>query len=258
MNQNPFDIFEEKNNLEELLADLTNLSTKTKDELLITCNQQIKELSKKIKILSFKAYCDIMTTIALNSKELKQTGLAIEDLVFENNKRIYNRTYWETIYRPNNQNLVADCYLLDVNNLKLTNDNYGHQKGDFVISKTAIIANDFGTTIRLGGDEFLLIVTEKKEEFKAFLEKHQDELPFSYGLSIKTANKPFSLVLAEADKAMYNYKRKFKNLHNFNDCKGYSATKSLDDKIREEEKDEIEIENQNQIEEYNSFIDLFS
>ena len=63
--------------------------------------------------------------------------------------------------------LKADCgkglfVLLDINNLKTVNDNYGHGEGDKHIKAGAKIINDsfspFGTCYRIGGDEFFVVI----------------------------------------------------------------------------------------------------
>lgn len=51
--------------------------------------------------------------------------------------------------------------MLDIDDFKLVNDNYGHKKGDLVLKEIAIIlkentrGNDF--VARYGGEEFLLV-----------------------------------------------------------------------------------------------------
>ena len=51
---------------------------------------------------------------------------------------------------------------IDMNGLKLANDNYGHNAGDTLIKTFANVFREafagIGTTIRVGGDEFLAIV----------------------------------------------------------------------------------------------------
>jgi diguanylate cyclase (GGDEF)-like protein len=57
--------------------------------------------------------------------------------------------------------------MLDLNNLKLINDNYGHEKGDMAIIRLChIICEIFvhSPVFRVGGDEFVVIV--KNEDYK--------------------------------------------------------------------------------------------
>ena len=59
------------------------------------------------------------------------------------------------------------CVVLDVNNLKLCNDRYGHHEGDKIISDAAeCIQNAFGglgKCFRIGGDEFSVLIQNKQK-----------------------------------------------------------------------------------------------
>lgn len=59
------------------------------------------------------------------------------------------------------------CVVLDVNNLKLCNDRYGHHEGDKIISDAAeCIQNAFGglgKCFRIGGDEFSVLIQNKEK-----------------------------------------------------------------------------------------------
>ncbi len=60
-----------------------------------------------------------------------------------------------------NESGKATCIMIDINDLKKTNDTYGHRFGDELIRETAeLIRKQFSGTAdvyRIGGDEFLLI-----------------------------------------------------------------------------------------------------
>ena len=57
--------------------------------------------------------------------------------------------------------------MLDLDDFKLYNDTYGHEVGDLVLKTTAdVIRKNIrrsDTLIRYGGDEFLLILPDRKE-----------------------------------------------------------------------------------------------
>ncbi|MGR5154912.1 GGDEF domain-containing protein, partial [Photobacterium swingsii] len=70
---------------------------------------------------------------------------------------------------------------IDLNNFKLINDNYGHEKGDEVLKLTADIIHRFfrygDVVIRLGGDEFLIFSNiEIKAKFERRLTRVNREL----------------------------------------------------------------------------------
>ncbi|SFG79809.1 GGDEF domain-containing protein [Oribacterium sp. WCC10] len=142
---------------------------------------------------------------------------------------------------------IAVC-LLDLDNFKFINDNYGHETGDYVIEELGksimkclnlkpdsleVIhdlsnnANDyFG---RLGGDEFFIILRKNvtSETVCTFVEKLKKEVEqiqikdnyklfFSMGIVMSPPDShDFHEAYANADKALYDSKNKGKNCHTF-------------------------------------------
>jgi diguanylate cyclase (GGDEF)-like protein len=123
------------------------------------------------------------------------------------------------------------CFIvqLDINYLKTVNDEYGHAEGDkHIIAAADCINNSFsgvGECYRTGGDEFIVIaVNSKDEDIKRSLEKleraaekyNQKEIPpvpleLAYGYAEFDPNKD-NLENAEklADERMYAKKRRMK------------------------------------------------
>ena len=80
---------------------------------------------------------------------------------------IYNRTKCNEEFRKLNQSEKDYALVnLDLNGLKTINDSLGHAKGDELLQEFAkILQSSFdgvGDAFRMGGDEFLVIVTEDK------------------------------------------------------------------------------------------------
>lgn len=116
--------------------------------------------------------------------------------------------------------------VVDINNLKKTNDNYGHNVGDELIVHTAKILMDTfktSTTFRIGGDEFTVILTGKDyENYRTVLTKldeacsqdyitvHENKIPISLarGVSVfdPTIDTVYKDVFTKADHAMYLHK----------------------------------------------------
>lgn len=133
----------------------------------------------------------------------------------------YNRKYLELIL-DEQENFKEDGYMtiIDLNDLKYTNDNIGHVVGDKVIvllvSKLKEIEE---TVIRYGGDEFLIISDDGKAIDRALYEmretlwlktfkyhEHSFKVNFSFA-TIKYSNTyNFDLVLSDVDKMMYKDK----------------------------------------------------
>ncbi|MGP1561005.1 MAG: GGDEF domain-containing protein [Helicobacteraceae bacterium] len=85
---------------------------------------------------------------------------------------LYNRKYLEEFVNKNLAEKIEDrqigVMMLDVDHFKMVNDTYGHDIGDEVLKKLAsiiknIIAKD-DYAIRLGGEEFLILINDATEE----------------------------------------------------------------------------------------------
>ena len=145
----------------------------------------------------------------------------------------YNRHYFTRIVkqemdRSRRYGHTIGFMMLDIDRFKEINDRFGHQQGDRILKKVALfLKNQLRTVdkvIRYGGDEFLIILPESKEELENVKErlirqlKKQDVdenmTSFPLSLSIGTAlwkpDKTESLedVLSLADRRMYQEKRK--------------------------------------------------
>lgn len=122
----------------------------------------------------------------------------------------------------------AAIVVLDINNLKKSNDRYGHKAGDDTILHTAkSIRESFrgiGETFRIGGDEFCVICKETPSELVDSALVHLErlliktkqvtnikiELAYGYAFYIKDESESISSIFAQADKAMYAHKAKLK------------------------------------------------
>ncbi len=117
---------------------------------------------------------------------------------------------------------------IDINNLKIMNDKYGHDKGDeMIISFSDIIKNNFRKSdllSRIGGDEFLIIFLDSSEEgfrqslenaFEQFKKKGIENVgipyEFSYGITSYIKGESIDKLIDRADSLMYIDKRKKKN-----------------------------------------------
>ena len=121
--------------------------------------------------------------------------------------------------------------MMDLNNLKATNDAYGHRFGcHLVVECGHVLPTVFKTSklFHVGGDEFIAIVMgpdllhfdERMETFKKTLEFSYHEydgvqLIFSvaHGESVHEEGEPYSATLQRADEAMYINKKWLKETH---------------------------------------------
>jgi diguanylate cyclase (GGDEF)-like protein len=143
---------------------------------------------------------------------------------------LFNRNYLEGNRRKlEKDNDQLGVVLIDIDGLKLRNDYLGHPSGDTFIIKFANavldLANQYNDMIpiRLGGDEFLIVIkkaTEDKiEEIMGkliSLTKNKDlveNISFSYGYAVKKyKNDTLTMLMRRADLMLYKMKEDHKEI----------------------------------------------
>ena len=133
--------------------------------LIIRSNRKKKEMNKEEKL----KFIDVMTSLK------------------NRNYLNYNIKSWE-----DNVIYPQAIVIIDLNNIKYINDNYGHAEGDEVIKKAAsiLIVNQEENTdiIRTDGNEFLIYMVgydEKKViEYTRRLSKEFKALPHEFGATL--------------------------------------------------------------------------
>lgn len=81
--------------------------------------------------------------------------------------RLYNRTKYEKMKSEYAGHENVCVVYIDVNNLKKMNDIKGHDAGDDLIIKAAEkleFWEDIGDAYRMGGDEFMVVITDRTED----------------------------------------------------------------------------------------------
>lgn len=123
------------------------------------------------------------------------------------------------------KNLLA-IISMDLNDLKVVNDTLGHQEGDKLLINIANIFNDNMVNgcrlYRIGGDEFIMLVTNKVELFELHsivnnINCQLIENNFSCAIGVayvEDENESFDSVLKRADSLMYEDKANKKALLN--------------------------------------------
>lgn len=125
------------------------LVPKTKDEigaLTGSLRDTARELKKRIEYINELAFTDTLTGIGSNAAYLRDV-MAVK----------------ETIAKGTADFSLA---IIDVNNLKHINDNYGHDSGNILIiqaAETAVSAFGKDRVYRIGGDEFAVIMNNVDE-----------------------------------------------------------------------------------------------
>jgi len=138
---------------------------------------------------------------------------------------LYNRAFFEeTLQRLEaNRNDPISVIILDLNGLKTANDLLGHHAGDNLIRRTAEVLkasmDDGYIAARIGGDEFIIIMSDADEQAASELmeriqslvtmnNKYYREPELSLSLGAATSEPGVSLekVISLADDAMYKNK----------------------------------------------------
>lgn len=180
--------------LEEKITERTN-----ELELL---NQQLIEMNDKLKILALK---DTLT------------GL--------NNRTTLEAKFNEEKLRAARTKSPLSLMVIDINDFKKINDTLGHVEGDMMLKTFAALTKKFTRegvdfVFRIGGDEFLIIMTDCDE--KAALEvgqrlnnefrKYTDIATLAYGAVQLDNNSESDLnyYLKAADDRMFEHKKKTK------------------------------------------------
>jgi diguanylate cyclase (GGDEF)-like protein len=145
----------ENRELKVFVDTISMLNKKLEQELI-----QRKKIEQKLKLY---AHTDTMTRVYNRA-----TGLDILD-------------EFTIKARENNKSIIL--FYVDINNLKIVNDTYGHNEGDNLIITIAEILKSYiykpDIVCRLGGDEFLMVLYDKNlAKAHSLWEKINNELNY--------------------------------------------------------------------------------
>lgn len=116
------------------------------------------------------------------------------------------------VYTPSSLGVIY----LDINGLKVLNDNYGHRYGDYIIKKAAnLICGVFNDSVyRIGGDEFVVLCIDiSEEEFKDKVQRlrqklaEEGDINASIGSTWEKGKVNLELLINHADDLMYAEKQ---------------------------------------------------
>ncbi len=170
-------------------------------------------------LVSYAMY--LQKAIASKTEKELLSSLAYRDAL----TGLYNRAKCEQIFDVLN-GISSDYSItsIDMNGLKNVNDTFGHGKGDEVLKAFARTLSEsfkgIGTPIRMGGDEFLVIVRQEHlndidqavEKMKQLQEEESRALSIAFSASYGTAlrsevHSDAEEVYRRADERMYKMKR---------------------------------------------------
>lgn len=182
---------------------------------------------KEIRILS--------DTLRLSSNNLSKFTKNMEDMIYKDDLTHVKNKAAYTLAVDNVQNKMENdpdyqfaVAMFDLNFLKTINDKYGHEAGDIAIKTCCkIICEVFehSPVFRIGGDEFVAILTGRDYENRENLEKELESrikngkqsathiyeaVSIAYGIAVYDKDKDphYINVFSRADNEMYNCKKK--------------------------------------------------
>ena len=207
-----------------------NLDYDTDDKIIILPIIFIPILGTAVQIIFPEVIClwaSISVSLLLYYIFLRELQFKYDPQTGVKNRAAFDRE----MKRYLKNDIKAAVVMFDLNNLKITNDRFGHEAGDkeiFYSAKT--IQASFlgiGQTFRIGGDEFCVICREVTQEtldsilaeldhlLNTINQNRTSKITLAYGYAFYTREQGTSIysTLAQADKAMYTHKAKLKGFY---------------------------------------------
>ena len=193
------------------------------NKMLVTIEQQATEINTFATRLD-AAYKELETTNA----RLKETSFK-DDVTGLYNRRFFSLRLEEELSRYRRFNHPVSVVLLDLDNFKAVNDDFGHMMGDETLREVSQIlmkhSRGINVICRYGGDEFaVLLVETSKAGARLYADRIREvvaKYPFSHGRVITASFGVASLpddeagtaedLFRAADEALYAAKRAGKN-----------------------------------------------
>lgn len=173
----------------------------------------LNEYNTKIFIAFSLAVVAILFATSITISKYKKQIISLsntDQLTDIPNRRIFENALNEII--KSRDKSPCSLALFDLDNLKIINDEYGHDKGDFALrtvsKKVLEFVNEDDIVARVGGDEFGIIISDDLFNAKKILEAFIDEINSDKSLSVINATVSIGLTdLRITDSASSIYKR---------------------------------------------------
>lgn len=217
---------------------LTSTDGPSVSEISLRLDSQEKFYEVTCSVLRDKTSTPIGKLLVLHDiSERKETERKLEELSLVDeltgltNRRGFKLLATQLISMANRMQLNATLFFIDVDKLKMINDQYGHIEGDRALVQIAKILKatyrSADIIARISGDEFVILALDSTEVTRdammdRLLERetlqihlsHPYRLSFSVGYSKYEWEHPRSLesLFQEADQSMYERKKEAKTL----------------------------------------------
>ncbi|AEJ00790.1 diguanylate cyclase [Nitrosomonas sp. Is79A3] len=209
-------------NADEIISILDIVLSETRglrfSDEVFTAQEQVKRAEQKIESLK---------------SELEQLrGLVQTDqMTGAFNRRGLDDIFKREAARADRNAQSLGVVLIDLDNFKQINDNFGHQYGDSVLINFVNVAKETlrpsDIVARFGGEEFVILLPDVEMEdaltiisrlqnnlgkiFSVQVDKQSIPVTFSAGVALRSFGEHQNSVISRADKALYQAKRTGKN-----------------------------------------------
>lgn len=188
-------------------------ATEEKTQALEQVQALARELEQRQEQLS-----EVNAKLELMATQDPLTGLA--------NRRVYDRQVEAQLALFHRTRTPFALVLTDIDLFKRINDRFGHDAGDRVLKDVAQCLHqglrEIDTLVRMGGEEFALIlpsttaeqairVAERKRELVAQYGGRYGEVTMSFGITEACPDDTKSLLYGRADRALYDAKHQGRN-----------------------------------------------
>lgn len=221
--------------LERKSVELNLLKQRTRVKLLEVEKNHQQKLNTRylILVLIFIILVIVAVLIIQRKTHHKLLSLSIKDDLTELYNRRYIFNFWEKLLNKTQGKVQMSILLIDIDNFKIINDQYGHPAGDQVLKQLADIAETCLRTEdvmgRVGGEEFLCLLPRVDQALTLnianrlltsvsqadFILKGNKKIHVTISIGIRCITNSDSInvnnLYAQADQALYRAKRQGKN-----------------------------------------------
>ena len=191
-------------------------------------NQELEERTQELEIVLAKLDLKLMETD--QEKETAQRMAITDSLTQLFNRGFFEKKFSQEFEAAQSDNHPLSLVIVDIDLFKKINDTYGHLAGDKILQDLGKIltssVREEDLVFRFGGEEFIIILHEEKEEAQKVAERIRQKVedfsrkgnegPEKFTISLGVASYPEDAqnareLLIKADQALYQAKKQGRN-----------------------------------------------
>lgn len=180
-----------------LVCDLTN-------EVFVNGEFLVNQMSSAMRIINLlQTNEEIQRQLEESYETMRENNIVLDTLSKSDgltgilNRRGFYLRGEKMLYDAQGQGECVLVFYADMNNLKIINDRYGHEEGDFSLKLIARLlkenVSEKGIVGRIGGDEFAGVMYCEGEEYA---EKLKEQIYGSFDLYNKTSSKEYNVTVS--------------------------------------------------------------